>query len=111
MRYQRTQIYLQPEAHRLLTEEARGRGLSLTGLLREIVTLHVRERVEAYRPRGLEALIGAAGEGMSTDVSRQGGLLLNEALEARLSKKLGRPVALRRQAHPSKGRRGGRSRS
>ena len=91
MRYQRTQIYLQPEAHRLLSEEAKNRGLSLTGLLREIVTLHVRERVSAYRPRGFDALIGVAGDGARTDVAREGPKYLDEAMELRLRKKLGGP--------------------
>ena len=90
MRYQRTQVYLQPEAHRSLVEEARSRGLSLTGLLREIVTLHVRERVEAYRPKGLEAIIGVAGKGEPTNVAREQNELLGDALETRLEKKLGR---------------------
>ena len=107
MRYQRTQIYLQPEAHRLLVEEARGRGLSLTGLLREIVTLHVRERVEAYRPRGLEAIIGIAGKGEPTNVARDQDEMIADALDARLDKKLGRRQADARRPR-SKGARKGR---
>lgn len=88
MRYLRTQIYLDPEDHRRLVEEARERGVSLTALIREIVSSFTRER-RPQRARGLESLIGFAG-GDATNVAHEEKDYREVALEGRLQRKLGR---------------------
>ena len=46
---QRTQILLEPEQHRALTEIAQGEGRSLSDLLREIVDDHLARRGQDER--------------------------------------------------------------
>ena len=87
MRYTRTQIYLDPDDHRWLTEEARARGISLTALIREIVTRFARDATPP-RPRGFASLIGVV-EGEPSDVARRGRTYRDAAIDRRLSKKLG----------------------
>ncbi|WP_366018261.1 CopG family transcriptional regulator [Thermanaeromonas sp.] len=41
---QRTQIYLHPEQHRALLKEAAQKGISLTELIRQIVTEHLERQ-------------------------------------------------------------------
>jgi hypothetical protein len=94
MRYLRTQIYLDPEDHRRLVEEAHERGVSLAALIREIVSESRREQL-GPSSRGFGDLIGIVREG-PTDVAREADELRDAALEARLGKKLGdkgRPTA------------------
>lgn len=43
MNLKRTQIYLEPEQHRSLKREAASRGMSLSELLREVVSDYLRE--------------------------------------------------------------------
>ena len=101
MSYQRTQIYLDAEDHRRLKLEAGRRGQSLTGLLREIVARHVRERVAPYRPLGFDTIIGIA-RGPVSDVARDERELRDAALDARFKRKLGG-----RRARRKSGRRRG----
>lgn len=42
MALKRTQIYLEPEQHRLLKREAEDRGISLAELLRQVAWEHLR---------------------------------------------------------------------
>jgi len=42
MAFKRTQIYLEPEQHRLLKREAEAKGISLAELLRQMVWEHLR---------------------------------------------------------------------
>ncbi len=42
MAFTRTQIYLEPEQHRLLKKEAEARGISLAELLRQVAWEHLR---------------------------------------------------------------------
>ncbi|MEX2394374.1 MAG: CopG family transcriptional regulator [Actinomycetota bacterium] len=90
MRYMRTQIYLDPADHRMLTEEAQQRGISLTALIREIVRQFTVER-RPTRPRGVESLIGFA-QGEPTDIAREERSYREAALDGRRRKKLGEPA-------------------
>jgi hypothetical protein len=60
MQFKRTQIYLEPDHHRALLEEARARGISLAALLREIVSAWT---AGPPSPAGYDALIGVIDEG------------------------------------------------
>lgn len=62
MRYQRTQVYLDPEQHAALIAEAAARGISLAELMRRIVDAHVSEQAPRYDAKTWDALIGVAGE-------------------------------------------------
>jgi len=42
MPFKRTQIYLEPEQHRLLKREAEAKGISLAELLRQVAWEHLR---------------------------------------------------------------------
>lgn len=95
MSFQRTQIYLDPGDHRQLSEEARRRGLSLTGLLREIVASHVRGRVAPYAGGGFEALIGVL-DGDDDGGTADADVVRDAHLDARYVKKMG--LAVRRPA-------------
>jgi len=69
MKFKRTQIYLEPDDHRALLEEARERGISLAGLLREIVSAWTSGGQAPAT--GFDALIGLIDEGEPTDVTRR----------------------------------------
>lgn len=88
MRYQRTQIYLEPEHHRRLVEEARARGVSLASLLREIVADHVSERAPRYASKGFDAIIGIAGGDEPTDIVGRWDEYMDEAMDALYEKKM-----------------------
>ena len=88
MGYVRTQIYLDPEDHRSLLREARERRISLTALIREIVSDFTHGR-RSPQPRSLESLIGFV-EGAGTDVAEDEKRYREAVLEKRLRKKLGR---------------------
>jgi hypothetical protein len=91
MGYTRTQIYLDADDHRRLSEAAKKQGKPLTGLLREIVHRYLREGPDATATRGLEPLIGiAGGDGKETDVETNESAYLEDARAARARKKLGR---------------------
>lgn len=88
MPYQRTQIYLDPDDHRRLREEAHRRGLSLAALLREIVRERLTPR-SVHDPVGFDALIGIVDAGEPTDVARHEEDYKREALDARYRQKMG----------------------
>lgn len=91
MGYTRTQVYLDPEDHRRLSEAAKKQGKPLTALLRDIVHRYLRERPDGASSRGLEALIGIAGEdGDATDVAADLDEYLDRARTERAQRKLGR---------------------
>jgi len=85
MTFTRTQIYLDPDDHRALVEEAEKRGTSLTGLLREIVGLWL---ARDDRPRGFEAIIGIA-HGETTDIAAHEREYQDEAFDRLYEKKVG----------------------
>ncbi len=87
MPYVRTQIYLDPDDHRRLSDEAHARGMSLTALIRQIVSGFTRG-TGPLRPEGLSALIGIA-DGEPTDIARDEKEYKRAASEARLRRKLG----------------------
>lgn len=88
MKYQRTQIYLEPEDHRKLCEEARRRGVSLAALLREVVGSHLREQSVPSGPPSFDAIVGVADLPSATDVARDEVAYRDEALAARYRKKV-----------------------
>jgi predicted DNA-binding protein len=55
-RFHRTQILLEPEQHRILTERARREGRSLSDLVREMVDLQLRQGEDDLLARRLDAL-------------------------------------------------------
>ncbi|HHW39759.1 MAG TPA: CopG family transcriptional regulator [Syntrophomonadaceae bacterium] len=79
---QRTQIYLRPEQHRALLEEAGRQGISLAELIRRIVEKHLAQRnitKEVSRETYLRIVgIGTSGK---TDVSERHDDYLTEALD------------------------------
>ena len=88
MKYQRTQIYLDPEDHRKLCEEARRRGVSLAALLREVVGSHLSENAVPYGAPSFEAIVGVADLPTATDVVRDEAAYRHDASDARYRKKV-----------------------
>ncbi|WP_027355856.1 ribbon-helix-helix domain-containing protein [Desulfofundulus thermocisternus] len=76
----RTQIYLRPEQHRALLDEAAKKGISLAELIRQIVSEHL-ERQERKAPK--EAFLRIIGMGASgrKDVSELHDYYLAEVLD------------------------------
>ena len=101
MKYQRTQIYLDPGEHKELLGEAASRGTSLAGLVREIVASHLREKSAVYGAKKFDAIIGIASADEPTDVAAHEEEYRGEALEARYRKKIGLPP----RSRPGKPRR------
>ncbi|MEX2375080.1 MAG: CopG family transcriptional regulator [Dehalococcoidia bacterium] len=98
MRYQRTQVYLDPEDHRRLRKEARERGVSLTALLRQIVSAHVSERAPAYEPKSFDAITGIVDLGEPTNIVDNWDAEMAKAMHARYEKKMGKASKDRRRA-------------
>lgn len=90
MTFKRTQVYLDPEEHRMLAEEAARRGTSLTGLLREIVAAWARRGVPPSN--GFGSLIGLIQEGEQTDIARLEDAYKKEARDASLAREMARPA-------------------
>jgi hypothetical protein len=88
MTYQRTQIYLDPEEHRRLVDEAARRGISLAALLREIVGHHVAEGAPEYTAKSWDPIIGIAAGGEPTDIGRDKDQYLGEVADHVYEKKL-----------------------
>ncbi|SHJ27859.1 CopG family transcriptional regulator [Desulfofundulus thermosubterraneus] len=78
---QRTQIYLHPDQHRALLNEARRKGISLAELIRQIVSEHLERRGGRKAPK--EAFLRIIGMGASgrNDVSERHDYYLAEALD------------------------------
>lgn len=71
MPYTRTQIYLDPEDHRRLREEAHARGISLAALLRELARAHVREGAAEYGSgKAWDAIIAISVDDEPSDIAR-----------------------------------------
>jgi hypothetical protein len=68
MRFQRTQIYLDPEEHRRLVLEAAERGLSLTEYLRRVIANRAGERSAPYHTRSWDGVFGAVDTGRRDSV-------------------------------------------
>lgn len=73
MKYQRTQVYLDPDDHRALVREAAARGISLAELMRRLVAGHVAEQAAPYEPRTMAAIIAVADDpdAPASDVARK----------------------------------------
>lgn len=71
MRYQRTQIYLDPGEHAALVREAAARGVSLAELMRQVVSAHVSERAPRYAAKTFGPIVGIGGaDEEPSDVAR-----------------------------------------
>lgn len=105
MRYQRTQVYLDPEEHAALVKEAAGRGISLAELMRELVSSHVRERAPTYETKSWNALFDIAGsdEGESFDIVENWDEEVGAAFEALYEASLNRPTRKKPARKPSNG--------
>lgn len=80
MRYTRTQVYLDPQQHRALREEARARGISLAEMVRQIVAQYLQGKAPPAG-RGADVYkkiigLGSSGRG---DVSERHDAYLAEA--------------------------------
>ncbi len=78
MAFVRTQVYLAPEQHRFLKEEAKRQGISIAELLRRILDNYVQQT----RPKENFAKIVALGRSDRSDVSQEHNKHLAEALSA-----------------------------
>jgi len=78
----RTQIYLDPDQHRILLQEAALRGISFAELIRQIITEHLK-RQDAREQTPREAYLRIVGMGASgrRDVSERHDHYLAEALK------------------------------
>ena len=102
MRYKPTTVYLDPEDHARLKEEAAARGISLAQLMREISAAHARESAPGYGDKDWDGLIGVASTtGRVRDAERHDEVL-GEAMDETDEKKSGR-------AHPRRPRSGKKS--
>lgn len=78
MTFVRTQVYITPEHHAFLKEEAQKRGVALTELLRCILD----EYVHQARPKEDFMKIVALGESGRSDVSDKHDKYISEALKS-----------------------------
>lgn len=76
MAFVRTQIYLEPEQHLFLKEEAKRQGISIAELLRRILDSYVQQT----RPKEDFAKIVALGRSGLSDVSEKHDKYLAKAL-------------------------------
>lgn len=78
---QRTQIYLHPEQHRALLNEAAKKGVSLAELIRQIVAEHLKRQAKSpAAPKEVFLRIVGIGASGKTDISEQHDQYLAEAL-------------------------------
>lgn len=81
MLMQRTQIYLYPEQHRALLNEAAKRGISLAELVRQIVEEHLNRQAKLPEtPKEVFLRIVGIGASGRTDISERHDHYLAEAL-------------------------------
>lgn len=75
----RTQIYLEPEQHQSLQEEARKKGISMAELIRQVVARHLESNRHPTAKEYLLDIIGLFHD-PAPDVSEQHDRYLGEAL-------------------------------
>ncbi len=92
MKYQRTQVYLDPPDHRALVAEAARRGVSLAALVREIVADFVARGRRHAPERTFDAIVGIADTDAPSDIAKQGDEFRKQALERRYERKGGKPL-------------------
>lgn len=88
MKYQRTQISLDPGHHQQLVDEAADRGISLAELLRQIVSEHVAEQAAPYEAKSWNAITGIAETEGEMDVARHFDDYMAEAMDRLYRKKM-----------------------
>lgn len=96
MTLQRTQIYLDPEQHRRLTEEAASRGVSLAALLRDVVGKHLDGRGAPAGVKSFEAITAIVDLDAPTDLVGDWDTAMSEAMQQRYRKKTGKAKTARR---------------
>jgi len=109
MKLQRTQVYLPSETHRRLGRDAAERGVSLAAYVREVVEAHYLRR-GASPSSSFDDLIGCVDEAPDSDVATDGARYRDDALLARLRRKLGRTRG-RTGTSPTRRRTGTRART
>ena len=96
MTLQRTQIYLDPDQHRKLIEEASSRGVSLAALLRDLVRAHLANRETPGGEKTFDAITGIVDLGEPTDIVSNWDTAMAGAMRERYEKKMGPRKARRR---------------
>ncbi len=96
MTLQRTQIYLDPDQHRRLSEEAAARGLSLAALLRDLVRGHLESRGAPAGAKSFDAITGIVDLDAPTDLVGDWDAAMADAMEKRFRKKTGTARTRRR---------------
>ena len=80
MRRLAMQIYLTPEQHAALQEEARRSQRSMTQVVRDLVDCHLRD--ELPPPTDLSALAGVVKLGHPTNIAEDKDRMIQEAISA-----------------------------
>jgi hypothetical protein len=93
--FQRTQIYLEPDQHRKLSEQAAARGTSLAALLRELVAAHLRGGAVGGS-KTFEAITGIVDLDAPTDIVGDWDSEMSKAMGSRYQKKAGTAKQKRR---------------
>ncbi|MGH2792820.1 MAG: CopG family transcriptional regulator [Actinomycetota bacterium] len=89
MTFQRTQIYLDPDQHRKLIEEAASRGVSLAALLRDLVREHLDGLGTPAGEKSFDAITGIVDLDQPTDLVGDWDAAMSEAMQERYRKKSG----------------------
>jgi hypothetical protein len=96
MTFQRTQIYLDPEQHRRLSEEAAARGVSLAALLRDMVGKHLDSRGAPAGHKSFDAITAIVDRDAPSDLVGDWDAAMSEAMQERYRKKTGKTRTARR---------------
>ena len=91
-------MYLDPAEHRYLVALAARRGLSLTALVREIVSRFVAEAGGHHAPKSFGAISGIVDVDAPGDVSAEPARYRDQALARRYRQKLGAPLRVAESA-------------
>jgi hypothetical protein len=75
----RTQVYLEPEQHQWLREEARDLNVPMTELLRQIIDEHLHGRRQSPSPEAFSSIVNL-GESDAEDVSENHDRYLAEVI-------------------------------
>jgi hypothetical protein len=79
MSRQALQVYLTAEQHRILSEEARRSGRSMTEVVRQLIEKHLRDA--ALPPTDFGDLVGSAHVGHRTDIAKDKNRMIREAVD------------------------------
>ncbi|MGZ4210447.1 MAG: hypothetical protein ACXVQX_07605 [Actinomycetota bacterium] len=100
MRYQPTQIYLDPEEHRRLVREAAERGISLTEYLRQVIANRAGEQAVPYDERSWDGIIGLFDSGPKDTVETMDEEV-GQAFEEEYLRSMSRPMPSSSNDEPS----------